>query len=483
MIFEQKPYAQHANNLRGQIFRELKKGRPPATELPQVSWPSRRIWSLLVHCWDAEPSSRPSAFVASHMLKCTTMTFPSNVVRRIMHFVASLYADHPTHYRRTEWYKRCECLRALCLVSRKYRILATQFLYRDIRILLDANSSSLHSLFKTITGSAAQLHPFDHSSPNDYGDYTEILAISMSNQAFYTSNTTQMIRDIISRMPSIQLVIIRASMSVWETKVETSNEMRSLTTLEINGLNPWYILVQDPGLDILHCVHRLCIHDCPESPETFVSIAGNLWDITIHADQDPTSTAEILTTLADWILPQLRSLHLTFEALSSDVVVSLIPFFTKQGPRLRHLTIKVDDQSIPPIADIISLSSNLLSVDISVSSLDIRTAVYPHPTLETICFQCPENSTAHWIASEAGFTLSDTSLERFYMFVGDAERFFPRLVHAKVKWFYSARDEINQVFASFRTKDDFIVISDGKKAYKRYHGGRVEEGARTSLLC
>ncbi|KIM19724.1 hypothetical protein M408DRAFT_57582, partial [Serendipita vermifera MAFF 305830] len=67
-IYLQKPYCQHTNNLRGQIFRDMRRGIPPASSIPPGNWSSRRIWHLLVTCWESKPSSRPLAPTIGRML-------------------------------------------------------------------------------------------------------------------------------------------------------------------------------------------------------------------------------------------------------------------------------------------------------------------------------------------------------------------------------------------------------------------------------
>lgn len=59
-IYLQLPYASRRNNLRGQIFRDIEKKRPPAvrpSSLPKSSIP---LWNLFKSCWALKAASRPS---------------------------------------------------------------------------------------------------------------------------------------------------------------------------------------------------------------------------------------------------------------------------------------------------------------------------------------------------------------------------------------------------------------------------------------
>lgn len=59
--FLQLPHAKRKNNLRGQIFADIKAGRPPATKPISSSAQDIQIWDLLDSCWMREPEKRPSA--------------------------------------------------------------------------------------------------------------------------------------------------------------------------------------------------------------------------------------------------------------------------------------------------------------------------------------------------------------------------------------------------------------------------------------
>lgn len=59
--FLQLPYANRKNNLRGQIFADIKAGIPPATIPASSSTQNMKIWEVLRKCWLQNPANRPSA--------------------------------------------------------------------------------------------------------------------------------------------------------------------------------------------------------------------------------------------------------------------------------------------------------------------------------------------------------------------------------------------------------------------------------------
>ncbi|KIM28119.1 hypothetical protein M408DRAFT_52112, partial [Serendipita vermifera MAFF 305830] len=68
-VYLQKPYSHHKHNLQGQIFRDLRKGVPPATSIPEgYQSSSQHTWRIIRKCWISSPSSRPTAPALGRML-------------------------------------------------------------------------------------------------------------------------------------------------------------------------------------------------------------------------------------------------------------------------------------------------------------------------------------------------------------------------------------------------------------------------------
>ncbi|PVF93768.1 kinase-like protein [Serendipita vermifera] len=67
-IFLQEPYAHHANNLHGDIFIDIRSGKPPATILSELGTPESKPWEVIVSCWKIRPIERPSASELGFML-------------------------------------------------------------------------------------------------------------------------------------------------------------------------------------------------------------------------------------------------------------------------------------------------------------------------------------------------------------------------------------------------------------------------------
>ncbi|KIM30182.1 hypothetical protein M408DRAFT_56274, partial [Serendipita vermifera MAFF 305830] len=60
-IFSQIPYSNRKNNLRGGIYSDIKRGMLPGQRPDDLSPTSEFYWTLLVECWNLDPSKRPDA--------------------------------------------------------------------------------------------------------------------------------------------------------------------------------------------------------------------------------------------------------------------------------------------------------------------------------------------------------------------------------------------------------------------------------------
>jgi hypothetical protein len=183
----------------------LRRGLPPAVERPPKAWPSIRVWPIIIQCWNSNPHSRPSAFTAMIMLRRTALTFPTNVIKRIVHFVditwsTSFLDSLPS------WQERCQCLRHLCLASRAFRECATPFLYREIRLVLN-DGRPLSALISTLDSSTTTF-PLAAQEPAGYGSYTRFIFLSSTEGAIPQADFAVGIRNLTGRLLGLRLAYI-----------------------------------------------------------------------------------------------------------------------------------------------------------------------------------------------------------------------------------------------------------------------------------
>ncbi|KIM30189.1 hypothetical protein M408DRAFT_22230 [Serendipita vermifera MAFF 305830] len=60
-IFLQIPYSKRKNNLRGAIHSDIRRGVPPGQRPDDLSPTSEYHWTLLVECWNLDPTQRPNS--------------------------------------------------------------------------------------------------------------------------------------------------------------------------------------------------------------------------------------------------------------------------------------------------------------------------------------------------------------------------------------------------------------------------------------
>jgi hypothetical protein len=60
-VFLQSPHASRRHDL--YIYDDIRKGLPPAKELPVIGTPSpdvEQLWQMITACWNTDPTARPS---------------------------------------------------------------------------------------------------------------------------------------------------------------------------------------------------------------------------------------------------------------------------------------------------------------------------------------------------------------------------------------------------------------------------------------
>jgi hypothetical protein len=480
-IYLQQPFSNHPNNLRGQIFRDLRRGLPPAAERPQQAWPSVRAWPILAGCWAADPLSRPSAFTIAYMLRRTSFTFPTTVFKRIVHFVditwGRIHFDSlPT------WEERCKCLRHLCLVSTAYRTCVTPILYRAIWLdmgepwRLPALLSSLES-----STTKALLSP---QEADGYGVCTEMLTLPIPEKGPYQRNISVRVRDVLSKLPGLRLLNIDSYMTP-----ATSFELPSLTTLTLSRVDLAILFDHIPTLQALESFQRLSISACHDSTPSRYSLQEplpkvylpNLLEISFYAG---TASAKIkpFTTISTWTMPRLGSLHFRETPVVAASGSLLLDFFTllqTHGRHLQYLTLACTHLREQDISTLLALCSGLhsLHIDSPVSLFLLSTS---HAHLERI--RVRSGLTVRSM-SYRNTSVAVDALESLKLKAGIA---FPKLSYAEIIVGFSGDIRYRSATVSLRTGDRSITgrcegktytLSDGQSDFSGAYFGQAVDCA------
>ncbi|PVF98959.1 kinase-like protein [Serendipita vermifera] len=73
-VFLKDPYENRPNNRFGQIFHDIRDGKPPATKPQNVVNDEDVLWYLLESCWEQKPERRPTAGVVFSLLQSISLT-------------------------------------------------------------------------------------------------------------------------------------------------------------------------------------------------------------------------------------------------------------------------------------------------------------------------------------------------------------------------------------------------------------------------
>lgn len=72
-MFLKDPYENRPNNRYGQIFNDIREGKPPATKPENVDKDEDVIWYLLESCWERNPKKRPTARVFLRLIQSISL--------------------------------------------------------------------------------------------------------------------------------------------------------------------------------------------------------------------------------------------------------------------------------------------------------------------------------------------------------------------------------------------------------------------------
>lgn len=454
-IYLQKPYSDRINNVRGQIFQDIRRGKPPASQLLEERWPSNRIWPFIKNLWNKEPGLRSSASTTADAINRTAFTFPSTVKKRIAHFAALyLYPFRP--WNRYEWKRYCIDLCSLCLVSRDFWAWTTPKLYREIRLYLPVltNSSSSQnswktgpSLVQTLKSSTTRVMGFG-SIPGGYGSYTkDLILINREFHGALSQVISPVIQSLLRFMTTLDMVIFCGdkrdvsfkrmhmrhtlpTLCFYDpgTKIIPSY-LRSLLPLEF--IRRLYISASDGGIPIL--------------PESLV--LPNLQELAVRDIYHSTSfPAGLIYYISSWKMPRLHTVELKFMNNMDITVFDM--FFRAHGHRILHLTLR-GHRNHWETAHLIRLCSMNIRT-ITIPSFDFLTTI----------------SSLEDITVELGFRMDTPSIQPLLDFKSTASTLFPALKGAQMRWRYNKRKQGGPVFqfeevnacASFRIGSDDIAV-------------------------
>jgi len=364
------------NNLRGQIFREIRRGIPPATKPFPRDWGSARLWPVITRCWDVDPVSRLSAFVLGHLLKRTVFTLPSSVIQRVIQLLdSSLYnGERWIHFSESKFKERTSWLANLSLVSRTCRAWATPALYRLVGLYSMGRANSLISLVSTLQSSSTSVATLNMVS-NGYGTYTDILVI-IFNWEFSSPLLLHSIKSLVYIMPRLRLVVIGSGPTGhWSARVD------SITTLEIRGLSISFILDNHQIIKTLSCFQRLCLVFCTRKTSPYFGPSKLCFPDLQEVDIDfieTTALSQFLEELSSWTMQSFRSFCYYIRETPP-----LLRFLSVRGPPILHLTLKfLENNEGILVSQVLPLCPNLISVVVMAAPLDTLEFPLYHPTLE-----------------------------------------------------------------------------------------------------
>lgn len=458
IIYLEKPYSNRMNNIRGQIFQDIRRGHPPAIELPHYQWPSRRLWPFVANIWNKDPILRPSAFVTVDMLSRATFTFPPAVMKRIIEFAMMLPSLSYLMPIRA-WKAQCTHLRSLGAVSKLCWMWVTPELYKKIK--LDSRKS-ISALLKTLNESRTT--PLQivgvHSG---YGAHTRTLKVAIPLfQIYFKNETLRDIRDLVRMMVGIRTILI-CDITTPHSEIPYPS-LSSLTTIHIHGLDMDLLLMHPASLQILSCLQRLYLTNCypmlGRTAEQIIVLPG-LQEITI-IDEAPTAMVpQTLYMLSHWILPHLKTFNYVIQSSHPFQEPRVMDFFRKHGNILQHLTLVLKEAKQLPMQAVMAFCPRLRSIILSGYEI-----MLPSDTIEQIRFKCILDSPQ----------AATDQLEHFRRFKRVAQDSFPALIDISVNWAYMAyfpemevkppAYTIRTASASCRTDGDCVTVYFGDVSYR-----------------
>lgn len=413
--------------------------------MPQREWPSYRIWPLVLRCWTADPSLRPSALTIGHILRRTSLALPESIIRRIFLIsdtICKLYNKNKDYYRD---------IRNICLLSRTCHRIGTSILYSDVRICEGTGLSKVSSLLYALDASQRR-STTGHHVPQSYGSQTRVMAMSI-RLSVHSPDLDAKVLSLIQSMPNLQFLSSRGG----DFDLYGDVEIHPMTTLEFAKENVFFSWNQIPKILAITCMQRLYIPNRHLSrppleypPSLGSSSSGvvipNLLEIKVTNHSCHAQSKEYFYTMSTWILPQVYSLHL---GLWEDPKPDIPQFLGAHCQGISHLTLLAYPETIS-LSEVLMHCDNLRFIRMYSDDIcrDIQHLQRPHQNLERLISGSQFYKTGQ--------------IESFSAFKASARRLLPKLIDATL------RDDKRARIASFQATDDFITVyekDDGSASF------------------
>lgn len=480
-IYLQKPYYNRVNNLRGQIFQDIRAGVPPAFEPPPQGWPSRRLWPLLQNLWNRDPFLRHSAFTAVHHLRRTTLTLPLTVIQRITRFVA-VTQDHMSHpINKEDWIRRTSTLYSLCLVSRAYGTSATRPLYQTIRIYWESTPHQLQALLKSIEESESHSNLLGHTGKENMFEAIQVLCVVLPSLPVLFMDQRMSVSDfndrvattlysLVSKIPRLRHVIVSDG-EVEPVMYEV--EFNTLSSLALQNLAFPHLLYRPKMLQILSYMRSLRIAQLWDAddifelpPATERVLLPSLESITIYLDNLMTgsNTWKLFTQFSTWVMPTFWYLDIRVGLPLTRIPLEMDSFLGTHGHQIQHLTWLVKDLNE------ISLWNTLLLRIMNLRSFS--THLIPVEKLRVVPVRANLERLNIYVGDMVLVMSARSLSKQLSNYKAIALSKFPRLIDGEFRYASSTFD----LSASFRTQDRFTKYTIRDSSWRVYDDGLEVRG-------
>lgn len=362
ILFLQKPYAHHVNNMRGQIIRDIKAGTPPASTPPHREWPSRRVWRLLTSLWNPDPKMRPLVFMFALPLEETEFTFPVNVIRKIVGHLHAIRCKADAQ----RWCEYTCSMYNLALVSRGYWTIVHPILYEIVwfhRYNQDRMELFLHALQSSCSTSLPNLS----IGRNGYSQFVKTLVIDapQTMDPWISGGTIAHLK----KTAATRLIILCEPQF---GRLKLPAMRHPLVTVEFREVDTSFITTSITHVNFLSSLQRLVVRGhVPVSsfrgPENV--ILPYLLEIVIDCAEwiNDEPTGILFDAFSAWSMPCLQFFYYISEVYPENAARKLMLFLRIHGRGLRHITFGIDN-GLPEQA--LQSCPNLRSVKIGLTTLD-----------------------------------------------------------------------------------------------------------------
>ncbi|KIM28063.1 hypothetical protein M408DRAFT_24081 [Serendipita vermifera MAFF 305830] len=444
-VYLQKPYSNHANNGRGQIFRDLGKGVLPATSMPQVERTEKykweRIWRVIQSCWAADPQSRPTASEIGHKLRSARTSLDESIIRMIISIIQSEHEalGHPEGPNRARLYS--SPLYQLCLVSKTWRKLTIPLLYGRIRLYLSQSLDRLFELVYALDVSKERVKPLLHES-GCHGLHTKsLLLVIVPHLTNFES--LSVVQKMIQMMPNLRRVHV-------STRIPHNNEVPALSTFRLTCDNSspflqslWVFLsitcVKQLDVTLWDTTSEESFDDEPTSAHGHQILLPNLQEIDFNG-MEAHLLSEFVDRISDWELPRLARLQRICFPSDEEDKMPVYRFLEERGHLLSSLSASY--ASTEEFAYILSHCPNLQHARTALPHLGPLRHFPPHNNLNLLSVAQKER-----FGPKAAENLLESKQA--------SQTVFPGLIEATVHEFSDGETE---EVAEFRPGDNFITV-------------------------